>query len=148
MPGVKGAGGPIPKRSEQTRHRGQKAAGDPVKAPAGTTVGAVEADPSWHPVMRRWFESLAESGQSAFYEASDWATAAVVAETMSRDLLDGEPVKAASMAAFLKGCTALLATDGDRRRAALELQRGPVVDEEAGHVEHLTDARLRLAGAG
>ena len=108
MPGVKGAGGPIPKRSEQTRHRGQKAAGDPVKAP----------------------------------------TAAVVAETMSRDLLGGEPVKAASIAAFLKGCTALLATDGDRRRAALELQRGPVVDEEAGHVEHLTDARLRLAGAG
>ena len=137
-----------PKRSDQRRRTNTPAAGEPVKAPAGPVVSGVVADPSWHPVMRRWFESLAESGQSAFYEASDWATAAVVAETMSRDLLDGEPVKAASIAAFLKGCTALLATDGDRRRAALELQRGPVVDEEAGHVEHLTDARLRLAGAG
>ena len=39
-----------------------------------------------HPAARRWFESLAESGQSAFYEPSDWATAYVLAETMSREL--------------------------------------------------------------
>ena len=71
-----------PKRSDQRRRANTPAAGEPVKAPAGPVVEGIVADPSWHPIMRRWFESLAESGQSAFYEASDWATAAVVAVSL------------------------------------------------------------------
>ncbi len=161
MSGVPGAGGPPPKRSDQRRRANTPAAGEPTHAPGAEDVVAPDPDPEWHPIASRWFVSLGESGQSTFYEPSDWATAAFLAESMSRELKpqpvvskEGDvtmvtfPPKAASMAAWLKGATALMATEGDRRRLAVELQRGPVVDEEAGHVEHLTDARLRLAGAG
>jgi len=80
----------------------------------------------------------AEVGQQAFYEPSDWAWAWIVAESISRDLKPqvvgiveetGEvvraiiPMKGASLAAYLKAMTALLATEGDRRRANMELER-------------------------
>lgn len=131
--------GPPPKRSEQRRRTNTPAAGEPTKAPGARKVAKPRPDPKWHPVARRWFNSLALSGQAQFYEPSDWGAAYLLAETMSRELMPqpitlgrGETaetvlqpiaVKSASIAAWLKGMTALLATEGDRRHAALELQR-------------------------
>lgn len=113
-------------------------------------------DQKWHPVARRWFNSLALSGQAQFYEPSDWGAAYLLAETMSRELMPqpvttghGEhaetellplPVKSASIAAWLKGMTALLATEGDRRHAAIELQRRPS-DEPEPEPAPVTDLR-------
>ena len=37
-----------------------------------------------HPAARRWYRSLRESSQARFYEPSDWAAAAFVAEAMTR----------------------------------------------------------------
>lgn len=134
MAGVKGAGGPPPKRSDQ-RRRTNKPAKEPTKAKGAARVPVPRADPKWHPVAKRFFNSLGRSGQAIFYEPSDWAAAYVLAESMSRELahqpvvvgerveMHAVPPKAASVAAWLKGMTALLATEGDRRRAALELQR-------------------------
>lgn len=183
MSGVKGAGGPVPKRSDQRRHRGETAAGEPTKVPAGAPVkkpttrrkageitfdsdGRPVADPKWDAVAVLWFNSLGSSGQSVFYEPSDWATAYLTAESISRELApqpllvtDAEgvvkaemhrlPPKAASVAAWLKAMTALLTTEGDRRRAAVELVR-PQADpvEGDGDVSRIDDARLRLRGAG
>jgi hypothetical protein len=138
---------------------------EPTKAPGAEIVERPSADPGWHPAAVAWFESLAASGQSHFYEPSDWATAYVLAESMSRELNpqplvvgSGEearvelyrlPPKAASVAAWLKGMTALMATEGDRRRAALELQRPqPAGSEEGGDVTHLDDVRARLGRPG
>ena len=39
-----------------------------------------------HPVARAWYDSLASSGQSDYYEPSDWAAAVYVAEAISRNL--------------------------------------------------------------
>lgn len=136
MPGVPGSGGPIPKRSDQRRRRNQPEV--PIdSAPAAPRAEPPAADDEWHPMARAWFESLAASGQSVFYEPSDWATAVLVAESMSRDLSEqvvgvtekGDilkakiPLKGASLAAYLKAMTVLLVTEGDRRRARLELER-------------------------
>lgn len=98
---------------------------------------AVDVDPDWHPVARAWYQSLAESGQSDFYEPSDWAVARLVAESMSRDLKpqivgtteDGtpiafsRPINGASLRAYLGAFASLLVTEGDRRRARLELEK-------------------------
>jgi hypothetical protein len=96
------------------------------------------ADEKWHPVAKMWFESLKQSGQKIFYQPSDWATAYLLAESISRDLKpqfvgvneeSGEviyeaiPLKGASLSAYLKGFTALMATEGDRRRMQIELER-------------------------
>ena len=164
MAGVKGAGGPPPKRDDQRRRANDPALGSADVAPGGEVV-IPDADPEWHQVAALWFGSLASSGQSAFYESSDWATAYVIAESISRELKpqplvgkgdDGEPTvewvslppKGASLAAWLKGMTTLMVTEGDRRRMRLELQRPqPDVGGEDGNVTHIDDAARRLRGS-
>lgn len=140
-----GSRGPVPKRSEQRLgHRAKAEQAKVTKVPATAAVEAPEIDEAWHPVAKRWFTSLAESGQSRFYEPSDWATAYLIAESISRDLnpqvvgitergdavFESIPLKGASLSAYLKAFGNLLTTEGDRRRASVELQRGEVVDAD------------------
>jgi hypothetical protein len=136
-----------------------------TQAPAGEDAPPEQPPPheKWHPIAKQWYESLARSGQSAFYEASDWATAFLVAESISRDLKPqpigvdpetGEPVmaviplKGASLAAYLRAMTALMVTEGDRRRAGLELRRASAGQEqqEVPGVARLDEFRRRFAG--
>src|SRR5256885_12926437 len=44
------------------------------------------ASPRWHATARSWYNSLAISGHSAFFEPSDWATAVAAAEMYNRFL--------------------------------------------------------------
>lgn len=82
-------------------------------------------------MARQWFTALGSSGQSLFFEDSDWATARYVAEAMSRNLYAGR-FSAQLFAAVMAGTTGLLCTEGDRRRLRVELERGGAdVDEEA-----------------
>jgi hypothetical protein len=94
-----------------------------------------DVDEAWHPIARRWFGSLRSSGQAAFYQDSDWATAVYVAEAMSRNLVAGR-FSAQLFAAVMSGMTELLTTEGARRRARLELENeqpeaGLVIDYRA-----------------
>lgn len=157
MSGVPGSGGPVPKRSDQRRRRNKT---EPVTKAQGNGSKPPPADSKWHPVAKRWFQSLKQSGQSRFYEESDWALAFLLAESISRELkpqlvgttADGEPIfwnqppKGASLAAWLKAMSSLLVTEGDRRRIRMELETPPAVDpaEEAA-VADLDDYRKRLA---
>jgi len=159
-----GERGPAPKRADQ-RRRHTKASDQPDKLEIEGSVEAPDVDENWHAVAKRWYESLADSGQSHYYEPSDWAMAYMLAESMSRDLepqvvavpeKTGEPVyakvpmKGASLAAYLKGMTSLLVSEADRRRANIELQRfTPTPDpekEEAAKVATLDEYRKRAAG--
>lgn len=159
MAGVKGSGGPVPKRSTQRHgHRSKAEKASTEQVPAGPEVQAPEADEGWHPVARRWYEALSTSGQSRFYEPSDWATAFLLAESISRELSPqpmvvgkgGDasvefvslPPKGAALSAWLKGMTVLLVTEGDRRRLHLELTR--TASEDEAHVSELDDYRSRL----
>lgn len=150
--------GPVPNRSDQVRRR--NAPEVPIDtAPAAENVEVPEADKSWHPIAAQWYRSLAESGQSHWYEPSDWALAYLIAESMSRDLkpqvvgvsIDGKAVKAtiplrgASMAAYLKAMTSLLVTEGDRRRLRIELSKPQVDEDEAAAVADLDEYRTRFA---
>jgi hypothetical protein len=154
-----GARGPVPKRSDQRRRANKPAtaSGEITSAPAAPSVVVPETDEGWHAVARRWFDSLKESGQNRFYEPSDWSTAYLIAESISRDLspqfvgvdpvnggaiYETIPLKGASLSAYLKAMGNLLATEGDRRRASVELHRGQVVDvDEEASVTALADYR-------
>lgn len=121
-----------------------------------------KAKSTWHPVAKRWFESLAESGQAQFYEPSDWAVAELVAESMSRDLQpqvigfteEGEvikeriPLKGASLQGYLKAFTQLLVTEGERRRVQLELERPKPEGEVADGTVSWLDEYRSGGGAG
>lgn len=146
-----GTRGPVPKRSSQRRRRNKPESdgGAPAEittAPSGTAepVPAPEPDEDWHPIALRWYQALSESGQRIWYEPSDWATAYLIAESISRDLSDqvvgitdeGDvvkdkiPLKGASLSAYLKAMGNLLVTEGDRRRARAELTRSTQVDQD------------------
>jgi hypothetical protein len=157
-----GARGPAPKRSDHRRRRNAPAT--PVDQVDGAAfVEQPDANPEWHPVAARWYAALAESGQSVYYEPSDWATAFLMAESISRDLMpqfvgfrttgrdetEAEyaaiPLKGASLSAYLKAMTDLLVTEGARRRASVELQRP---DVETPTAENVIDYRARAAARG
>lgn len=158
-----GKRGPAPKRSDQRRRQNKDSKPRTITV-EGEEVKAPPADEGWHEVAKRWYESLGQSGQAHFYEPSDWAMAYMLAESMSRDLEEqviavpektGEPVyatvpmKGASLAAYLKGMTALLVSEADRRRAQIELQRTAPPDpkdEEQATIAKLDDYRQRASG--
>lgn len=161
-----GTRGPAPKRSDQRRRR--NAPERPVKKVTGEQRGGgangrPPVNGKWHPVAKRWYQSLGESRQSVFYEPSDWALAYLLAESISRELVPqpvfddtgkevakvARPPKGASLAAWLKGMSALLVAEGDRRRLQIELELPPGADdEEAGRVSSLDAWRARTDGTG
>lgn len=143
MPGVPGAGGPIPKRSSQ-RRRVNKPETPTSEAPGAVEVPIPSADEVWHPLARDWFGSLTKSGQAAFYEPSDWAQARVLAHLLSVQLWSAKP-SAMMIAAWQSGATELLTTEGARRRMRIELARAVKVDEAQEHSDAtITDIASRL----
>lgn len=138
--------GPVPKRSDQRRRR-NKPEVEITTAPGAAVVEVPPADPDWHPIAVRWYASLAQSGQSRFYEPSDWAVALYVAEGMSRSLLASR-LSANLFAAVVSASSNLLVTEGDRRRLRIELERAAGDGAEAVDEAKVTalDAYRRAAG--
>ncbi len=155
-----GSRGPTPKRSAERRRRNKES--KPTKGTAAPKTRKPPADKDWHPIAKRWYDSLAKSGQSEFYEPSDWAMAQIIAESISRDLepqvvavpektgqpvFEKVPMKGASLSAYLKAMNALMVSEGDRRRAGIELERAGAAEEEApAGVVALDEYRRELTG--
>jgi hypothetical protein len=135
------ARGPVPKRTEM-RRRVNKPDVPITKATAGRVVVPPSSD-DWHPVARAWYESLALSGQSAFYEQSDWEQARVWTELLSHTLSSGKP-SAMLVAAWSSGAAELLTTEGARRRARLELERDTSDSGEEHSSATVSDLTSRL----
>jgi hypothetical protein len=111
-----------PKRSELRRRTNVVEGLE--RAPGAPVVPIPPATRGWHPIARDWYRSLAKSGQSAYYEPSDWQTARMVADQMTK-LLNAEEPNAALLRAVLESSRDLLTTEGQRRRLRLELIRNP-----------------------
>ena len=135
--------GPLPKRAAQRRRRNQPDR-EVTSAAGAVDVTMPEPDASWHPAALAWYRSLAESGQSVWYQPSDYATAWVLAEVLSRALERPRPF-GLLIQAWASGAAELLATEGSRRRVRVELERsgGPDADAEAA-VSALDEYRKRL----
>lgn len=161
-----GSRGPVPKRETQRRRR-NKTDGPPptsgrgsgtaqwvayaqalgVEVPEGASRRQVQQliaqrDEGWHPLAREWFESLSRSGQSAFYEPSDWATARVLTEVLSKALTIlryGGRGAGTLLERWQAGTTDLLTTEGARRRVRLELEVEK--EDDQGEAAEVTDIR-------
>lgn len=120
-----------------------------TKAPSGAPDDLPDLpDPSplWDPIATDWYLSLRESGQAAFYQPSDWAVARYAAELMSRVLDCSERGPNGQLVAALNSVMAsLLTTEGDRRRARMELERRKPVGPQLASVSPL-DSYRDIAG--
>lgn len=180
MPGP--GSGPVPKKDAERRRRNRTPDSGGLSALPAEVVnldetihGEVEIpepDPNWEPLTKSYWDSFAGSGQSMYYEPTDWMTAYMLMETLDRhlkpqDVKVGEskppegaggdvwyhfeakliPIPAGVLSSILKGLTSLMATEGDRRRLRLELERKSVIDAAAGGEATVTDIVSRRSEA-
>lgn len=144
-----GTRGPIPERSEARRRRNKEEGPAAVRAPSGAPEDLPdlpEPDSLWHPIARDWYLSLRESGQAVFYQPSDWAVARYAAELMSRGLSSDRPPNGQFVSALDSVMARLLTTEGDRRRARIELERKPAQQQAPAGVTAIADYRAALGG--
>lgn len=137
------SGGPVPNRSDQRRRRNKV---DIDRAPVSVADGVVrgpEAPDGLSGLARKWYESLRTSGQSIYYADSDWTSALIIARAIEK--FEERPT-AHMLTAILSGFGSLAATEGDRRRLRIELERAPEVDvDEEAAVAEIDEWRARLA---
>lgn len=75
--------GPLPKRSEE-RVRRNKAGADGITRGVARDVKVPNAGRGWHTIAKNLYLSLKDSGQTDFYQNSDWALAFSLCDDLSR----------------------------------------------------------------
>lgn len=124
-----GVRGPIGKRSEE-RVRRNKTGEDGLTVETVQMVGDVEV-PSLdlgtqtHPLIQDLWDSLPNSGQTRFWEPSDWEYARITMYGLN-EMLHASKMSAMMWSAIDAMMSKLLLTEGDRRRVKLEVQRNEV----------------------
>lgn len=136
-----GVKGPVPKRSED-RHRRNSPEPSRIVV-SGGAAPQPEGDPLWCPAAQRLWRAWGESGQSRFFQASDWAFAQFLCDELTY-YLSFKRHNGQILAQIMSGLSSLLTTEGDRRRVQVELV---AEDPKAGSgsVEVMAEWKSRLS---
>ena len=140
-----GSRGPVPKRSDDRKRR--NVSGVPVEPVefAASSVDVPEPSEAWHPIARRLWDSLLVSGQSKFYEPSDWALAFSLMDDLSYYKFANKR-SGQMLASIYAQMSSLLITEGDRRRIGIELARKSSEELESAGVLEMKKWREHLSG--
>ncbi|MFG1602858.1 hypothetical protein [Actinoplanes sp. NPDC049265] len=136
--------GPVPHREAdlaRPRERGGSQAQPIVKGEL-KPVTVPAADPAWHPLATRLYESLRSSGQADFYQNSDWAFAMSVCDDLSH-YKKSMKRSGQMLQTIYSALERLLVTEGDRRRVRIELHE-PEDDSEPASVLAIADYKRDL----
>lgn len=121
--------GPVPKRrAERAGHVTKGDAPDVVAMP--DPVRPPPARSSWDPAARAWYRSLRRSGQSRYYEPSDWELARILCDLLTNELAKPKGPSSEMTKAILSSMDALGTTESARRRMRIEIDRGSSDDVE------------------
>jgi hypothetical protein len=101
-----------------------------------------EADENWHPIAVDFYESLRTSGQSAWYQDSDWMYAYSLCDDLSYYKKSGNR-SSMMLTAIMSAMSNLLVTEGDRRRVRIELT-APEPETEDAAVLAIADYKTSL----
>jgi hypothetical protein len=138
-----GTRGPVPKRSEDRIRRNEPEVATTIALTDGE-VHIPVPDPLWHPIARQLWDSLSSSGQSKFYESSDWAMAFSLMDDLSY-YKSANKRSGQMLASILSAMSTLLVTEGDRRRVGIELARRTSEELESAGVAEMKHWQQRLA---
>lgn len=135
-----GARGPVPDRDENLARPRSRKGTEHQDATRGTAFPVVvpEADPDWHPIARMLWDSLGKSGQSQFYQQSDWAFAYSLCEDVSvykspmvaRDGTEYIKRSGQMLQTIYSAMSNLLVTEADRRRVSIQLAAPEVAEND------------------
>lgn len=129
--------GPVPYRSEELSRERDANRGDRPTLTKGTmrSVQIPAADDEWHPTAKRLYQSLQESGQSDFFQNSDWAYAWSLCEDVSvmknQQIYSGK-LHAESLKGIYSALSNLMFTEADRRRMRIELMEEKTEEKTVG----------------
>lgn len=104
-----------------------------------------------HPLVVDFYESLKESAQNKYYEPSDWQTARIAMYALNEELhatwQDGNPrpISPMKLQVVNQMLAALMVTEGERRRARLEIERNQTGD--VASVTQISDLFKQRLGA-
>ena len=124
----------IPMRTEELaepRRPGREAKTIPLTRGELRPVTIPDPDPEWHPVATMFYNSARTSGQSDWYQDSDWAVLWLTCSEIDRYIRHSTKQSAFLLQTILDASSRLLFTEADRRRLRLELSEvelAPVVD--------------------
>lgn len=143
-----GARGPIAKRSTEPRIGNSMGVND-IRNRITTVqhdFNVVVPAPSehWHDYATWWYKSLRVSGQSKYFENSDWMTAFVAADLLDQMCQTG--YSAGLLAEWNQITSRLLCTEGDRRRVHMEIMRMAADPDEEAADSDVTEWQSTLAG--
>lgn len=139
--------GPVPVRSEEKeRNQNRDIAVESLVLNTDEEVIAPELDiEDVHPIALDWYNSLRTSGQSKYFEPSDWQTARLAAWMMNTMLKSSRP-SSEVYKALGSVMADLLATEGARRRVRLEIVRKSNAEKRAATpADSMRDAVKRYA---
>lgn len=132
--------GPIPKRSEdRIRRNVPEVPVEKLEIDAPAAPQPPLNIPDAHFLAIDWYNSLAESAESHYYEPSDWQAARLCAFMMSGMLKSQRP-SPEMYKAIQSAFTSLMVTEGDRRRLRLEIVRRKSSDAPSGPESIMHDA--------
>lgn len=122
--------GPAPKKDAERTRNAEPASGAarhgelrPVRIPS--------ADGKWHKRATEWYKSLKTSGQSDYYQDSDWATAKIIADYLT---MWYERPRAGDMANIEALMGKLGTTEGARRQVLRVELDEPTEDEHDAQI--------------
>ncbi|MFI2673889.1 hypothetical protein ACH5AU_30775 [Streptomyces albidoflavus] len=136
--------GPVPNREADLARPRKRKGGDvqPVTRGVARPAHAPNGDEDWHPIATRLWHSLEESGQSAFYQQSDWALAYSLCEDLSYYKKAGKR-SGQMLQTIYSAFERLLVAEGDRRRVRVELNE-PEGEHDSAAVLAIADYKRDL----
>lgn len=139
--------GPIPKRASE-RTRNNKTATDGLELVKGDALPYTWTDPSfdWEKPVQRYYMSFQQSGMAAYYQQTDVETLWMACEWMNRQYASGRP-SAMILGEVNKMLDGLGATEGERRRLKIELEKPKEEDDGSEKLAAVTDIQDRLKSA-
>lgn len=136
--------GPVPNREADLARPRERKGGEVQSVTRGVArpTKIPNSDRTWHPIAKRLWDSLKESGQADFYQASDWALAYSLCEDLSFYKKSGK--RSGQMLQTIYGAfERLLVAEGDRRRVRIELHE-PEPEEQSAAVLAIADYKKDL----
>lgn len=134
--------GPAPKRDGERVRRNKPTVALRIGQAQPATPPA--EDRKWHITAKRLYRSLKNSGQTTFWQQSDWEYARLTMDELSKALKTAKdkPLRAGQLAELNKMLAELMVTEPARRRARVELQHA-AGDEAETHatITDITDFR-------
>lgn len=165
-----GTRGPVGKSDAERRRTNEPVISTQTVDVAALSSAPVEIpvpDENWHPVARKLWDSFPLSASTVLFEPTDWALLFMACEDLSREMkprkvnlgLDGAgepiivemnlPIPGGKLTAIQKLMSNLLATIGDRRRMAIEINRTEhkTAGETVAPVDQVAAQRRKSMGA-